>query len=61
MKFFEAVGKIHPEISKKLQRAKTIQGLVKEADDESFSLEIDGNNFRFAYDKVVKANVVYDF
>lgn len=61
VKFFEAVGKMAPEVPKKCQRAKTVQGILKDASEEDFSLELDGNSFRFRYDKVVKANVVFEF
>ena len=61
IKLFEAAGKIFPEIDKKYMRAKTLQAKLIEADEESFSIELNGNSFRFPYDKLVKANVVFDF
>lgn len=61
VKLFEALGKLHPEAGKKLQRAKTLQGVLKEAGEDDFALEIDGTNFRIPYEKLAKANIVFEF
>lgn len=61
IKLFETLGKLYPETSKKLQRAKTLQGVLVEAGENDFAINIDGDKFRFSYDKLAKANIVFDF